>query len=75
MTISPIDDIYISFISAGKIQNQKQHEHLSLVNEVKPCCSRCWFYKYPSFRFVPIGWELSWLFYKLSYDNFNKANI
>jgi hypothetical protein len=65
-----VKDVYISFVIAGKVIDEKQRRHLAEVNPEPPCCGRCWFLLFPSFRFTNIGWDFSWLFYNISYDNF-----
>ena len=67
-----MEDIYVSFIVAGKILDDEQHQHLSEVNDVPPCCGRCWFYGIPNFRFTSIGWDFHWLFFAVTYDNFRR---
>ena len=65
------EDIYISFVIAGKL-DPADKEYIEKENKVSTCCGRNWWYWKPFFRKTNIGFDFFWLCFLVSYDNYNK---
>jgi uncharacterized protein YbdZ (MbtH family) len=59
MVINPFNEVYISFVVAGKDDDG----------------SRLWFYRFPEYNAVPLGWTITFLIFSLGYDNLKNVKV
>ena len=65
-------EIFLTCIIAGKVGSEDDYKHLENVNKIPPKYGRNWWYDVPKFRKTTTGWEVIFLCFMLSYDNYLK---
>jgi len=64
-----VKDVFISVVVAEKLE-KKDYEHLKSVNGVPPRFGRNWWFVTPMYRKTDLGWDIKFLCFGLSYDNY-----
>lgn len=68
-----LSDRFVSFIQAAKYKDKEECEHLVEAGN-NPKYGFCWFHNKPTFVRTALGWDLKFLIFIISYDDFRKMS-